>query len=623
LKRSRVRPRTVLREAAAAAIGFTLILIFALARPGAQNPPRGLAAGEAIFAESCSSCHNGDDPRAPSRDAMRGRSPRAIVDALTSGSMRYQGLALSGDERRAVAEFITSRRIGGTVTGTTVGSCGARRSPLAEPAARPLWNGWGPTIQNTHFQPAAQAGLTADQVPRLGLEWSFGFPDTTSAWAQPTIAGGRLFVGSQNGTVYSLDAATGCIAWTFTAESGVRAAISIGARTRAGRQPAYAAFVADQQGFVYALDAATGRMLWKRKVDDHPLVRLTGSPTLHGGRLYVPTSSYEEGGRPPGYACCTFRGSVVALDAQTGSVVWKTYTIPEAPRLLRAYADGTELRGPAGGAIWSAPTIDVKRGAIYVGVGNTYSGPAQSTTDAILAFDLATGAMRWARPMASATPDVFGCTPGDVNCGDRPGPDFDFGASPVLATLTTGRQLIIAGQKSGLVYALDPDKQGLQVWRYRAGGGSGLGGIQWGIAADADRAYVPVAEIYNPAPGGLHAIDLATGTREWYAPPETPVCGKPSRACSGAQFSAVSAIAGIVFSPSNDGAVRAYSAKDGRIVWQFDTNRDFTTLNGVRARGGSMNGPAPTVAGGRVYVSSGYGAFGLRPGNVLLAFGVE
>ena len=554
---------------------------------------------------------------------MRGRSPRAIVDALTSGSMRYQGLALTGAERRAVAEFITGRRIGGTVSGTTVGTCGARRSPLAEPAARPLWNGWGPTIQNTHFQPAAQAGLTADQVPRLRLEWAFGFPDTTSAWAQPTIAGGRLFVGSQNGTVYSLDAATGCVAWTFTAESGVRAAISIGARTRSGRQPAYAAYVADQQGFVYALDAATGRVLWKRKVDDHPLVRLTGSPTLHAGRLYVPTSSYEEGGRPPGYACCTFRGSVVALDAQTGSVVWKTYTIPEAPRLLRAYADGTELRGPAGGAIWSAPTIDVKRGAIYVGVGNTYSGPAQSTTDAILAFDLASGAMRWARPMASATPDVFGCTPGDVNCGDRPGPDFDFGASPVLATLTTGRQLIVAGQKSGLVYALDPDKQGQQVWRYRAGGGSGLGGIQWGIAADADRAYVPVAEIYNPAPGGLHAIDLATGTRGWYAPPEAPVCGKPSRACSGAQFSAVSAIAGIVFSPSNDGAVRGYSAKDGKIVWQFDTNRDFTTLNGVRARGGSMNGPAPTVAGGRVYVSSGYGAFGLRPGNVLLAFGVE
>jgi len=226
--------------------------------------------------------------------------------------------------------------------------------------------------------------------------------------------------------------------------------------------------------------------------------------------------------------------------------------------------------------------------------------------------------------MAPATPDVFGCRPGDVNCGERPGPDFDFGASPALAKLPGGRELIVAGQKSGVVYALDPDAKGRQVWRYRAGGGSGLGGIQWGIAADSERVYVPVAEIYSPAPGGLHAVDLATGARAWYAPPpEKLTCGKPSRACSGAQFSAVTAIAGIVFSPSNDGAVRAYSTKDGSVVWEFDTNRQFTTVNGLHAKGGSMSGPAPTVAGGMIYVSSGYGAFGLRPGNVLLAFSAE
>ena len=364
-------------------------------------------------------------------------------------------------------------------------------------------------------------------------------------------------------------------------------------------------------------------MLWSRKVDDHPLVRLTGSPALHNGRLYVPTSSYEEGGRPPGYPCCTFRGSVVALDARTGDVVWKTYTIADEPGLLRSYAGGTELRGPSGGAVWSAPTIDVKRAALYVASGNAYSGPPQTTTAAILAFDLKTGKLRWAQQMVPGPTDVFGCTPGEVNCGTRPGPDFDFGASPVLATLPGGRQLIVAGQKSGVVYALDPDRKGRQVWRYRAGGGSGLGGIQWGVAADADRTYVPVADIYNPVPGGLHAVDLATGKQAWYAPPEPPSCGKPSRACSGAQFSAVTAIPGIVFSPSNDGAVRAYSAKDGAVVWTFDTNRDFTTVNDVRARGGSMSGPAPTVAGGMMYISSGYGVFGLRPGNVLLAFGVD
>lgn len=610
---------------------ITIILSGLLARPvAAQQPDAAVTSrGAALFASACSTCHSGDDARAPSPDVLRGRSPQAIIDALTAGSMKYQGLALSGEERRAIAESLTRRTLRGALSRPTVGNC-ASRPPLGDPAAAPAWNGWSPSIENTHFQPGAQAGLSAAQVPRLHLKWAFGFPDTTSAWSQPTIAGGRLYVGGQNGTVYSLDAASGCIAWTFVAQGGVRASISIGRRDgspSAGlsrpRRTGYTAYIADQKGFVYAVDAANGRLIWTRKVDDHPLVRLTGSPTLYQDRLYVPTSSYEEGGKPPGYACCTFRGAIVALDARDGTLVWKSYTIAEEPRLLRVYADGTELRGPSGGAIWSAPTIDVTRGAIYVGVGNTYSGAAQPTTDAVLAFDLKTGKMRWARQMAPATPDVFGCTPGEVNCGERAGPDFDFGASPVLARLPNGRELIVAGQKSGVVFALDPDKKGEQVWRYRAGGGSGLGGIQWGIAADQERVYVPVAEIYNPRPGGLHGVDLATGRRIWYAAPPEPICGKPSRACSGAQFSAVTAIPGIVFSPSNDGAIRAYSSRDGGVVWTFNTNREFSTVNGLRAKGGSMNGPAPVAAGGMVYVSSGYGAFGLRPGNVLLAFGVD
>jgi polyvinyl alcohol dehydrogenase (cytochrome) len=560
---------------------------------------------------------------------LHGRSPQAILDALTAGSMKYQGLALSGEERRAIAEYLTGRKLRAPLSTNTIGNC-ARRPAPGDPGASPSWNGWGPAIDNTHFQPAEQARLTAEQVPRLHLKWAFGFPDATSAWSQPTIAGGRLYVGSQNGTVYALDAASGCVVWTFAAQGGVRSSISIGrrartgpARRRASSAEAYAAYFSDQKGFAYAVDAATGRQLWSRKVDEHPLVRLTGSPTLYQDRLYVPTSSYEEGGKPPGYSCCTFRGSIVALDTRDGGVIWKSYTIAEEPRLLRAYADGTELRGPSGGAIWSAPTIDVKRGALYVGVGNTYSGRAQPTTDAVLAFDLKTGAMRWARQMAPSTPDVFGCTPGDVNCGERAGPDFDFGASPLLARLPGGHELVIAGQKSGVVYALDPDKKGEQVWHYRAGGGSGLGGIEWGIAADSERVYVPVAEIYSPTPGGLHSVELATGARAWYAPPEVPACGKPSRACSSAQFSAVTAIPGVVFSPSNDGEIRGYSTQDGHVVWRFDTNREFPTINGLRAKGGSMNGPAPVVAGGMLYVSSGYGMFGLRPGNVLLAFGID
>src|SRR5579871_6277165 len=212
--------------------------------------------------------------------------------------------------------------------------------------------------------PPRCARRRASDVPRLALRWAFGFPDTTSAWGQPTVVGGRLFVGSQNGTVYALDARSGCVIWTFTAHGGVRASVSIGG----GR-----AYFSDQKGYAYALDAATGRQVWSVKVEEHPLVRLTGSPALYGTRLYVPTSSYEESGKGPTYACCTFRGSIVALDTATGGVVWRAYTIREQPKLMGKRADGFEAWGPAGGAIWSAPTIDVKRKAIYVGVGNTYA----------------------------------------------------------------------------------------------------------------------------------------------------------------------------------------------------------------------------------------------------------
>lgn len=557
-----------------------------------------------------------------------------MIDTLTSGVMRYQGLALTGAERRAVATFLTGRTARGSLTGSSTGRC-RHPLPLSDSLMSPAWNGWSPALDNTHFQLERDAGLTAGQVPRLKLKWAFGFPDAASAWAQPTIVGGRLFVGSQNGTVYSLDAQSGCIVWTFAARSGVRASVTIAPpSTRRDRhegvdrlddadqrRAAYAAFFVDQAGYAYAVDAATGKLLWSRKVEEHPLIRLTGSPVFHAGRLYVPTSSYEEGGRPPGHGCCTFRGSLVALDARNGQVVWRHFTIAQPPGLLRIYADGSELWGPSGGAIWSAPTIDVKRGAIYVGVGNTYSGAAQRTTDAVLALDLQTGALRWAQQMTPGERDVFGCAPGEVNCGDTAGPDFDFGASPALATMAGGRQLIVAGQKSGVMYALDPDRRGQMVWRYRAGGGGGLGGIQWGVASDGVRAYAPVADIYAAEPGGLHAVDLGTGQRVWWAPPPGALaCGRPSRACSGAQFSAVTVIPGVVFSPSNDGAIRAHSASDGSVIWSFDTNRDFRTLNGVKARGGSMNGPAPVVAAGMLYISSGYGTFGLRPGNVLLAF---
>ncbi len=568
--------------------------------------------GAVLYEAACAQCHDApaQGSRAPTRDALRDRSPEAIVDALTGGAMRYQGLSLSGSERRSVAEYLTGKPFGGDITSAAAARC-ATPPRFGNASDGPIWNGWGPTNENTHFQPAAQAGLAADQVPRLTLKWAFGFPDTTSAWAQPTVVGGRLFVGSQNGTVYALDPKSGCVIWTFTAHGGVRASISIGG----GR-----AYFSDQKGYAYALDAITGKEVWSRKVDDHPLIRLTGSPALHDGRLYVPTSSYEEAGKSPTYVCCTFRGSIVALDAATGAVVWRTYTIAEAPRLLGKRADGLESWGPAGGAIWSAPTIDVKRGVIYVGVGNTYAGVATvPAANAVAALDLKSGRLLWAKQVAA--PDIFGCRVGEANCGERPGPDFDFGSSPSLTKLPNGRDVLVIGNKSGVGYAMDPDKQGEILWEYRAGKGGALGGIEWGSAVDGEHAYFPVADLVTPTPGGLHAVTLATGERAWFTPPQPPKCGRQVRGCNGAQSAAITVIPGVVFSGSMDGAIRAFAARDGSIVWESDTNREFETVNHVKAHGGSMNGPAPVVVGGIVYVNSGYGAFGSRPGNVLLAFG--
>ncbi|HKT82010.1 MAG TPA: PQQ-binding-like beta-propeller repeat protein, partial [Vicinamibacterales bacterium] len=270
-----------------------------------------------LYNSKCAVCHElpSAGSRAPNREALQARSPEIVVDALTGGSMRYQGLSLSGTERRVLAEYLTGKKMGGDLTGASKAIC-ANPPPLSVPEAGIAWNGWGPTPENTHFQSAAHAGLTAEQVPKLTLKWAFGFPDTTSAWAQPTIVGSRMFIGSQNGTVYSFDARTGCVVWTFTAEGGVRSSIYID--RRASGPAAYGAYFVDQKGYAFALDAATGKLLWKRLVEDHPLIRLTGSPLVYNGLMYLGTSSYEESGKPPDYECCNFRGSIVALDAMTG-----------------------------------------------------------------------------------------------------------------------------------------------------------------------------------------------------------------------------------------------------------------------------------------------------------------
>lgn len=592
-----------------------LLALLAVAAPAPGQTPNGAA----IFDNNCAACHTTSDTRVPSVEALGQRTPEAIVDALTKGVMIEQGGALSAAERQAVAEYLTGSTLRASGAPSSSGLCEAPPAPF-NLASGPQWNGWSPGTGNTRFQPADQAGLTPEQTPRLSLKWAFGFPDATSARSLPTVAGGRVFVGSQRGAVYSLDAASGCIVWTFQAAASVRSAIVLGPRAGGGTT----AYFGDGRSNVYAIDAATGRQLWTRRIDDHPSSHVTGAPALDQDRLYVSIASGEEGqGGNAKYECCTFRGSVVALNIATGAVAWKTYTIDREPRPIGRNRSGTTRWGPSGAGIWASPTLDVKRRLVYGATGNNYTEPVQTTSDAVIAFSMDTGKIVWS---AQLTPnDVFvtgcGANPGP-NCPDDLGPDFDFGNAPMLTTVG-GKDLIVIGQKSGVGWALDPDRQGALVWQYRAGKGSALGGMEFGSALDGERAYFPVADGNQPTAGELHAVTLATGERAWVAMPRPLLCGERMRGCTPALLAAITVIPGVVFAGAQDGGIRAYSTKDGSLIWEYDTNREFQTVNGVAAKGASINGPGPVVAGGMLFINSGYGALGGRPGNVLLAFGAN
>jgi polyvinyl alcohol dehydrogenase (cytochrome) len=589
------------------------------------------ARGIAVFEEHCSVCHAAPAPdsRAPNRDALRQRTPESILDAMTSGAMVEQAKSLTVEQRRQVAEYIAGRPLGAAASGDASAMpnrCSANQ--FADPMKGPMWNGWGVDLGNSRFQTAEAAGLTADQVPKLKLKWAFGFPNASSMYGQPSIAGGRVYVGADTGFVYSLDAKTGCVYWSFQAAGGVRTAPTIGPVKNG-----YAVYFGDVKANVYAVDARTGKQIWTERTDAHPIARVTGAPALAGGVLYVPVASLEElAGGNPAYECCTFRGSMVAYDAESGRQIWKTYTIAEEPKRVKKTSRGTQLWGPAGAAIWSAPSIDMKRGLLYAATGDSYTAPAVPTSDAVMAFDLKTGRVVWTKQLTENDAFVVGnCSntskTRSETCPPEQGPDFDFGNSPILRTLPNGHDILVIGQKSGIGWALDPEKQGAVMWQDRIGKGSALGGIEWGSATDGRLVYFANADAsWGPEQaGGLTAAMIQNGERVWFTrPPPIPCKGDRDPGCIQAQSAAITVIPGVVFSASSNGIMRAYASADGKIIWEYNAAHEYTSVNGVAAKGGGINGPGPVVAGGMLFMSSGYAALGGgSPGNVLLAFGIE
>lgn len=354
-------------------------------------------------------------------------------------------------------------------------------SALVDPLIAPHWNGWGVDPGQHRFQPADMAQLAAEDVPRLKLKWAFGFPGAKRAFAQPTVFGGRVFVGSQGGKVYSLDADSGCTYWQFDAGAPVRSAVVIGQAA-----DGWSAYFGDLGANVYAVDALTGTMRWKTRIDDHPGARVTGSPTLVGTTLFVPVSSLEElTGANPRYPCCSFRGSVVALETATGKVVWKSYTIEQEPTPRAMSTAGVQLMGPSGAAIWSSPTFDAVKQMIYVTTGDNYSDPPTDTSDAIIAFSADSGKLVWSRQTTAGDAYNIACAlvPAGVNCPQAKGPDLDFGSPAIVVNLAGDKRALIGAQKSGVVTAVDPDRGGEILWQKRVGQGGSLGGVQFGTRA--------------------------------------------------------------------------------------------------------------------------------------------
>ena len=601
---------------------IVLAVLLMAASPASPQTPD----GESLYKQRCAACHDNAVGRTPSRQALEGMTRSRILRTLDFGAMMTIAYTMRRSEREAVANYLGQP---GADAGPRAEAFCADRTVRIGDLSRATWNGWSPSRDNARFVPADLAGLTAAQVPKLKLKWAFAFEGDTSAFAQPTVIGGQIFVGSAGGVMHALRADTGCLQWAYQATGAIRAAPVV---TAVGGR--HLLLFGDLTGWFYALDAETGVEVWKRRPEEHEAVRLSAPPLVHNGMALIPVASWEETrALNTEYECCTFRGSITALRLADGREVWKTYTVPRRPEVTGKTAVGTVTLGPSGVGVWSTPTVDPARRRMYITTGNNYSQPGTDTSDAVMALDMDTGRILWTRQVLQG--DVYNSACASAtkgpSCPEEDGPDYDFG-SPAILTRNGNRDVLLAGQKAGIVWALDPARNGQVLWQTRVGQGGINGGILWGMASDGERVYAtvsdavidrtPTSRVLNPKlGGGLTALRVADGTRAWSWTPDP--C-EPGRAnCSPAQSAAVTAIPGVVFAGSMDGHLRAHDARDGRVLWSFDTVREYETVNGVPGRGGAIDGPGAIVANGMVLLNSGYTRQGGIAGNVLLAFAVE
>lgn len=579
-----------------------------------------LVDGGKIFNVNCAACHMGALLEAPKVEALQLYPPERIVKSLESGLMSTAGMALSRTEKHAVAEYLTGKKVNMSTSSATSFTCKSLGIEQPKTMSKLNWNGWGGQTGNRRHQDIEQ-GLSPENVGKLKLKWAFAFPDATRVRAQPVVTRDMIYIGSQAGIIYALDAETGCVHWEYLAKAEVRGALFL--------QKDVLLF-GDLEGNAYGLDAQSGELKWRTHVHSSPLAIITGSVVADEKKVYVPVSSLEViPAARVDYECCSFRGAVVAIDILSGKKVWTTYTT-DAPKPTYKTSAGTQQHGPSGAPVWSAPTLDVKRNLLYATTGQNYSTPATETSDAVLAMDLESGEIKWVTQVTKDDAWNGACSRKTPNCPKENGPDFDIGASAMVATLASGKQLLIIGQKSGMVYALDPDAKGNVTWKQRVGSGGTMGGVHWGMSTDNKNAYIGVSDlptnnpykVGEPQPG-IHGLDLKTGEFIWRT--KLPnVCPKGGKyLCFPGISAAVSSSANLVYAGGLDGMFRIFSAAKGEILWEYDTKQEVTSINGVKGFGGSIESDGPVIANGKIYLTSGYDKWGEIPGNLLMVFSVS
>jgi len=611
-------------------IAAAVLMPLANAAPSSTGTPaeRAMAKsgdGMALYQAHCSACHDGQVPRAPHMITFSTIGAVTILNAMNNGVMRAQASALSATEREVLASFLAGEAM---APPTPILACSDPISELASIDTVAM-QGWGGNAENHRHSDGAVVGLDRNNVDRLSLKWVFAYPGALRARSQPLVHDGVIFVGSQSGDIYALDLESGCAHWTYAAGAEVRSSLSLGQVPGRGDPVLY---MGDFSATVHAIDARDGSLVWRAPVGDHPDATITGSPKLHEGSLYVPISSSEWAtAADPGYACCTFRGGVVSMDAASGALNWRAHVIDEpAMETGETNPFGAARKGPAGAPVWNSPTIDAERGVLYVGTGEAYTSPAVDTSDAVLAFSLATGERQWAKQLLGGDAWNMACFIGEAaNCPEEDGPDLDIGASTVLWS-GGERDYLLVGQKSGDVYALDPDKGGAVVWHNKVGRGGFLGGVHWGMSANGESLFVPIADttitgrFTGPVSPGIHALDPTSGEVRWYTPSVADCDGKsPIPVCDQGMSAAITSTDQLVFAGSLDGNLNVYDSLSGEILWSFDTFGDFESVSGDTALGGSIESDGPVLYEGHVLINSGY-QFGARmPGNALMVFALQ